>query len=168
MTWSIHYWRNKETQHPGSTKSSKTKQLHKLSVCPKLTLAHFPPPRNRTQWHQRTYGITWSSTDMTVYLLHTKSTLWPHSHPTMISHTPASLSAVTRKLWGSEEGDGAPKTDSDPLSALHVHVNSHSWQKAIQWRSAMTLWSRRDKHVLWFAGRVFLQEECETSVNYNL
>lgn len=41
MTWSINYWHNKETQYPGSTKSSKTKQLHQLSVCPKLYTAVF-------------------------------------------------------------------------------------------------------------------------------
>lgn len=53
MTWSINYWRNKETQYPGSTKSSKTKQLHQLSVCPKLYTAVFqqwnncPPPKEQ-------------------------------------------------------------------------------------------------------------------------
>lgn len=47
MTWSINYWRNKETQYPGSTKSSKTKQLQCMSKtlhCSISTVEQLYPP----------------------------------------------------------------------------------------------------------------------------
>lgn len=145
MTWSINYWRNKETQYPGSTKSNKTKQLHQLSVCPKLYTAVFQqwshcPPQGTAP---SDISVPMASPDPALIrhclpIARTKHPLTPLPSNNDLTH-PRIAQDVVRK-WG--RGWSSIKRDGDPLLALHAHINSHSlpsWPKiplsgGLRWR----------------------------------